>query len=175
MKLFKKLLLHKNEAGFSLIEIMVSIVITGFIGLGATISSLQVLTETSRNEDYTTASRNTMNAVFWISRDAQMAQTISGVAGFPETSALSLTWEDWNNSSHNATYSVQNGRLFRSYNVDGNINQSLIAEFINTSPDSTNCTSVNGTLILTITSSVGEGSRVVNVTRVREMTARPRL
>jgi prepilin-type N-terminal cleavage/methylation domain-containing protein len=174
MKLFKKLLLHKNEAGFSLIEIMVSIVITGFIGLGATISSLQVLTETSRNEDYTTASRNTMNAVFWISRDAQMAQTISGVAGFPETSSLSLTWEDWNNSSHNATYSVQNGRLFRSYDVDGNINQSLIAEFINTSPDSTNCTSVNGTLILTITSSVGEGSRVVNVTRVREMTARPR-
>jgi Tfp pilus assembly protein PilW len=175
MKHLKRLLSYKKETGFSLIEIMISIVITGFIGLGATISSLQVMTETSRNKNYTAASRNAMNAVFWISRDAQMAQTISGVFGFPETSDLSLSWMDWDNNSHNATYSVQNGQLLRIYDVDGNVTESVIAEFINVSPESTNCTSVNGTLVLTITSSVGEGSKVVDVTRVREMTARPRL
>jgi len=159
----------------TLIEILVSLAITSLIGLGASVSSFQVINVTSRNNDYTTASRNAMNAVYWISRDAQMAQIISGVPGFPQTADLSLSWMDWNNSSHNATYSLENGSLKRSYNVDGQITETLIAEYINSSPDSTNCTSVNGTLMLRITSSVGEGSRIIDVTRVRTMTARPNL
>jgi prepilin-type N-terminal cleavage/methylation domain-containing protein len=171
----KTKLFCKNESGFTLIEILVSLAITAFIGLGATMSSTQVLNETSRNNDYTTASRHAMNAVYWISRDAQMAQTISGATGFPQTSDLSLAWVDWENSSHNAIYSLENGQLHRSYNVDGQITGTLIAEYINPAINLTNCTSVNGTLTLTITSSVGEGSRVVDVTRIREMTARPKL
>jgi type II secretory pathway component PulJ len=171
----KTRLFKKNEAGVTLIETLVSLAITALIGLGAAMSSSQVLTQTSRNEDYTTASRNVMNAVYWISRDAQMAQTISGVTGFPGTADLSLTWVEWDNSSHNATYSIENGRLLRTYNVDGEITETLIAEYINPSSNMTSCVSVNGTLTLTITSSVGEGSRVVNVTRIRAMTARPKL
>ena len=169
-------LLNKNEAGFTLIEIMVSLAITGLIGLGATMSSAQVLNETARNNDYTTASRNAMNAVYWISRDAQMAQVISGATGFPGTSSLSLSWIDWNNSSHNATYSLSKRRdSLRSYNVDGQVTNTLVAEYINSSANMTSCVSDNGTLTLTITSSVGEGSKIVDVTRVREMTARPQL
>ena len=166
---------NRGQAGFTLIEVMVSIVITGFIGLGATMGSAQVLNETQRNNDYTTASRNAMNAVYWIGRDAQMAQTISGCPGFPRTSNLSLAWIDWNECSYNATYSLSNGKLTRSYNVDGQITNTIVAEFINPAANSTNCTSANGTLILTVTSSVGEGSKVVNVTRTRQMTARPQL
>jgi prepilin-type N-terminal cleavage/methylation domain-containing protein len=177
----KTKLCYKNEAGFTLIEILVSLAITALIGLGATMSIAQMLNQTARNNDFTTASRNAMNAVYWISRDAQMAQTISGVAGFPGTSDLSLAWVDWNNSSHNATYSMANDRLlrtYRTYNVDGQITETtetLIAEYINPSANMTSCVSVNGTLTLTITSSVGEGSRVVDVTRIRDMTSRPKL
>jgi type II secretory pathway component PulJ len=168
-------LLRQNEAGLTLIEILVSLAITSLIGLGAAMSSAQVLNETSRNNDYTTASRSAMNAVHWISRDAQMAQVISGYAGFPLTSDLSLAWIDWNNCSHNATYSLEDGQLRRIYSVDGDITETLIAEYINSGADMTYCTSENGTLTLTITGSVGEGSRVVDVTRIREMTARPKL
>jgi prepilin-type N-terminal cleavage/methylation domain-containing protein len=168
-------LFNKKDCGFTLIEIMVSLAITGLIGLGAAMSSAQVLNETSRNNNFTTASRNVMNAEYWIGRDAQMAQFISGVAGFPGTSALSLSWLEWDNSSHNATYSLQNGRLLRTYTIDGQSTQTLAAEYINANPNMTYCTSFNGTLILTITSSVGEGSKVVNVTRKREMTSRPKL
>ena len=175
MMFLKKKLFHKNESGMTLIEIMVSMAITSLIGLGASVSSLQVLNETSRNNDYTAASRNAMNAIFWIGRDAQMAQVISGAAGFPETADLSLAWEDWNNSSYNVTYSLENGRLLRTYTVDGQSTEFPVAEYINSSSNMTYCTSDNGTLVLTITSSVGEGSKIINITRVREMTARPQL
>jgi prepilin-type N-terminal cleavage/methylation domain-containing protein len=170
---FKKF--NQCQAGLTLIEVMVSIVITGFIGLGATMGSAQVLNETQRNNDYTTASRNAMNAVYWIGRDAQMAQIISGWSDFPRTSNLSLAWTDWNNCSYNTTYSVSNGSLMRSFNANGTVTDTLVAQYINTAATSTNCTSFNGTLTLTITSSVGEGSKVVDITRVRQMTARPQL
>jgi prepilin-type N-terminal cleavage/methylation domain-containing protein len=168
-------LFHRHQAGFTLIEMMVSLVITGLIGLGAAVSIAQVLNETSRNTDYTAASRNAMNAVYWIGRDAQMAQEISGSAGFPATANLTLSWEDWNNSSYNVTYSLEDGKLFRDYTVDGQSTLSLIAESINANPAMTNCSADNGTLIVTITGSVGEGSKIIDVTRVREITPRPQL
>jgi prepilin-type N-terminal cleavage/methylation domain-containing protein len=174
--MFRKNKLHyKNESGFTLIETLVSLAITGLIGLGATMSIAQVCNETTRNDDFTTASRNVMNAIYWISQDAQTAQIISGVTGFPQTADLSLAWVDWDNSSHNATYSLENGQLKRSYNVDGQITMTLIAEYINPGANMTNCVSANGTLTLTITSSFGEGSRIVDVTRIREITCRPKL
>lgn len=174
--IFRKIkLFSKNEAGFTLIEVIVSLAITGFIGVGITMSIFQLLNQTTRNSDYTTASRNAMNAIYWIGRDAQMAQVITGVAGFPGTNSLSLSWEDWNNVSHNATYSLSNGALIRTYEVDNQSTETRIAEYISGNSTKTYCTSDNGTLILTITSSVGEGSKIIDVTRVREMTARPQL
>jgi prepilin-type N-terminal cleavage/methylation domain-containing protein len=164
-----------NQSGFTLIELMLSLLITALLGMGATISSFQVLNETTRNRDYTAASRNAMNAVFWIGRDAQMAEVISGTAGFPDTSDLSLAWTDWNNTSYNATYSLENGRLTRIFTAGTLTSETLVAEDINAADHKTFCTSDNGSLTLTITSSVGEGSKIIDVTRVRDMTARPRL
>ena len=173
--IFRKIkLFHKNQSGFTLIEVIVSMAITGFIGLGANMSIVQLLNETSRNNDFTTASRNAMNAIYWIGRDAQMAQVISGAAGFPGTNGLSLSWIDWDNGAHTAVYSIEDGQLWRNYTFDGTT-KTLIAEYINPSANMTSCTSVNGTLTLTITSSVGGGSRVIDVTRIRAMTARPLL
>jgi prepilin-type N-terminal cleavage/methylation domain-containing protein len=165
----------KEQAGYTLIELMAAMVITGLIGLGATIASSQVLTQTSKNTDYTTANRNTMNAIHWISRDAMMAQTMDGFDDFPQTGNLSLSWVEWDSTVHTANYSLENGNLFRIYSDGSQVTQTFIAEYINPDTNSTFCSSDNGVLIVTITSSVGEGSRVVNVTRVREITSRPNL
>jgi len=167
--------LYKNQAGFTLIELIAAVVISGLIGLGATIASGQVLNETSRNNDYTTASRNAMNAIHWISRDAMMAQSINGTEGFPQYENLSLSWIEWDNSVHSANYSLENGILRRIYSDGSQVTSTVIAKNINPNDDVTNCASFNGTLTLTITSSVGEGDRVVDVTRVRKITARPGL
>ena len=81
-----RLALH-SQKGFTLIEVLAVLVITSIIGLGATITTLQVLSQGSQNNDYTTASRHAMNAIYWVSRDAQMSQTVTpgGGDGFPLT------------------------------------------------------------------------------------------
>jgi len=165
----------KEQAGYTLIELMAAMVITGLIGLGATISTFQVLTQTSKNSDYVTANRNAMNALHWISRDAMMAQTMNGVDDFPQNGTLSLSWVEWDNTTHTANYSLENGSLFRIYSDDSQVTRTLVAEYINPDVNSTFCSSDNGVLTVTITSSVGEGSRVVDAKRVRETVLRPEL
>jgi prepilin-type N-terminal cleavage/methylation domain-containing protein len=166
---------HKNRAGFTLIEILVTLVITGLIGLGASIASAQVLNQTSKNTDYTTASRNAMNAIHWISRDALMAQTINGTTGFPLTQDLSMKWTGWNNSSYTANYTLASGQLQRIYSDSTVVTTTVIAEHINPDMTSADISSDNVTITLTVTSSVGEGDRVIDVTRVREIASRPKL
>jgi prepilin-type N-terminal cleavage/methylation domain-containing protein len=165
----------KNRAGFTLIEMIAAIAITGIISMGVSLAIGQVLNQTTRNNDYTTASRNAMNALHWISRDALMAQTINGTAGFPLTQDLSLKWSGWNNSSYTANYTVTNGQLRRIYSDGTNVTTTVIAEYINPAEGMTSCVSNNGTVTITITSSVGEGAKVIDITKVCEISSRPDL
>ena len=166
---------NKEQAGYTMIELMAALVITGLIGLGATVASSQTLNQTSKNTDYTTANRNTMNAIHWISRDAMMAQTVDGYDDFPQTGNLSLSWVEWDNTTHTANYSLVDSKLMRIYSDGGQVRETLIAEYINRDANSTYSSSDNGVLTVTITSSVGEDARVVDVKRVREIALRPKL
>lgn len=169
-------LFSQDQKGFTLIEMLASLAIAGLVGLGATIANAQVMEQTARNNDYTTASRHTLNALQWLSRDIQMAQTVAGADGFPATSNLTLTWVEWDNTVNQVDYSVVNGQLWRSFSVDGgDPGLTLVAEYINSDPEMTNCVSDNGTLTIEITGSVGAGSTIVNVTKVREIVSRPKL
>lgn len=168
--------LKKNQNGFTLLELTVSLAIIGFICLGATIANAQVINQTSRNDDYTTASRQALNAVHWISRDAQMSHSINGTAGFPLSENLTMSWTKWDNSEHEAIYYLQNNTLRRSYSVNGSVPEvTVIAEYINDDEDLTNCTSVNGILTIKITSTVGENDRVVNFTKEANIVSRPNI
>jgi len=174
--IFRRLnLFHKNRAGFTLIEMLAAIAITGIIAIGVSIATGQVMNQTTRNNDYTTASRNAMNALHWMSRDALMAQTISGADGFPITEALSMKWTGWDNSSYTANYTLTNGQLRRIYSDGTNVITTLIAEYINPDSEKTSCVSDNGTITITITSTVGSGDKVIDITKVREISSRPNL
>ena len=175
MKIRLPALFRRGQAGFTLVEMTVALALTGFIGLGVSIATAQVCTQTSRNSDYTTASRHAMNAVHWIGRDIQMAQTVNGSAGFPATSDLVLSWTGWDNSTYSVNYSVIDGTLRRVFSGGSSQTQTVIAEFVSADVASTNCTSDNGTIVFTVTTSVGEGANAVSVTRSREISSRPHL
>ena len=147
----------------------------GLIGLVATMANAQVLIQTSKNSDYTTASRQTLNAVHWISCDAQMAQDIepdAGVSGFP----LTLQWLAWDHSDNEVIYSLQNGKVIRSYSTDnGTPVVYMVAEYISENTSQTYCSFSDGILTLMMTGSVGEGANTTNVTKVRHIASRPNL
>ena len=145
-------------------------------------ATVQVLNQGSRNSDYTTASRHIMNAIYWISRDAQMAQIVAptGDSGFP----LTLLWIEWDNSSHNVTYSIVNNELRRSYYIAGGgaPKENLIAQYINWVQNATSNTTVervvsdNVVMVkVKVAAIVGTGSRAVSITKEREIIPRPGL
>jgi hypothetical protein len=132
--------------------------------------------QTVRNNDYTVANHQVLNAMKWICRDAQMAQVITGWEDFPAASNLTLSWITWDNVSVQAVYSVTDGELRRTYTFGDNPPVvTLIAQYVKIDPASSYCTWDDEALVVTLTGSVGEGIRVVNVTRLNTAVSRPNL
>jgi len=155
---------------------LVSVTLTAMLSLGASMASAQVLNETARNTDYTTASRQAMNAIYWISQDAQMAQVTLGTDVFPDAGDLVFSWTTWENEVDTVVYSITGSELRRSYSVNGGEPvEIVVAGYINPDPGLTGCVMDDGRLSLKVTASVGEGDTVVNVTRTRDTISRPNL
>jgi len=163
-----------NQEGFTLIEVIAVVVITGLIGSGVAMATMQVVDQGSRNSGYAAASRHTLNAVQWISRDTQMSQAVEpdGASGFP----LTLGWTEWDNSEHEIIYSLEEDKLKRSYSIDcGTPSEIVVAQYINSVSENTTCEFTSGILTLQVTTTVGEGRHALSVTKVREIIPRPGL
>ena len=175
--------LHKNQAGYTLIELIAVLAISSIISLGALMSNGQVITQTVRNNDFTTANRHVLNAIQWISKDAQMAQEVSGYylstdnTGFPVDANLIFYWETWDNHDRQIVYSIDNeGHLKRSSTTDGGgLQEMLVAQYLRA--DSTNCTwytdNQTSQLTLTVTGVVGEEKSPAVVTKQKTVSPRP--
>ncbi len=179
-RIFRKIkLFRRGQAGFTLIELAATLGICGIIGVGVTMANAQVINQTVKNNDYTTANRQVLNAMRWISRDAQMAETIKNWEDFPASGNLTFTWETWDNLDVEAVYSVDSEHeLRRTYTVEGNPPQvNLIAQYVGIDPLLSSCDwdDDTGELTLTLTGTVGEGAHVVNVTRLGTTANRSKL
>ena len=147
--------LFKDQKGFTLIEMIITIAIAGIIGGAATLAVHQVITIPTISNNHHNAINQVRNAVHWISRDAVMANTVNDSP--PGGEFLELTWDSWDGSSHNCTYSLLNSsnglkNLWRNY--DGQ--QTMIAQYID--PDNTDCDwdMLEGILAVNVTAQVGD-------------------
>ncbi len=128
-----------GEKGFTLLELLVSVAITGLITVAAGSAMFQIFRGTGSNNDYMTAVRQVQNAGFWISRDAQRADSVNTTAN--ETAFLTIRWTEWvapnNPVYHSANYTFENlgggigtlKRIHKSSSV-GTSDQTLIAQYI---------------------------------------------
>jgi len=83
-----------GEKGFTLLELLVSLAIIPLVALSASATMFQISKSTDRNRDYMTAVRQVQNAGYWISRDAQMANSITTNTTLPDF--LTIGWTEWN-------------------------------------------------------------------------------
>jgi len=165
-------LINKNQKGFTLIELMVAIAISSVITGGITMTIFQVIIGSARTNNHMIAVRQAQNAGYWVSHDAQMAQSIR--IGDDPATFLTLTWTDWDGTQNVVTYTLENmtggsKQLKRSRSFNGTLETSIAAQFIDTTK--TKCGfSGGGTFTLldtndafTISSGVGADSGTITV------------
>lgn len=160
---------HKEPAGFTLIEVLVATAITGLLGVGVSMATYQALNISAASSNHIAALKQVENAAHWLKRDAQMAQYItpSGAAGFP----VELSWVEWNNDTHEVTYTLSSGNLMRSHSFNGGPETTtLIAQ--NITEDTTNCQYSEGVFGFEITVQLN-GVRPVSQTCQAQVIPRP--
>ena len=163
--------LHKDQRGLTIIELLVVIILTGLITAAITTTFFQVFDMNARTANHMSALSQVQHAGKLVSEDILEAQEIdpspSGPAEF-----LKLSWNS--TVPHEVTYTLEDGELWRSESIDGDLTTTRVAEYID--PDQTSveppaaCQFPNcGVYEFTVTATVGEESE----TRIYRVQPRP--
>jgi len=157
-------LIHKNQKGLTLIEVILAVAILAVIGVVIQAVIVQIV-QSNRTSNHMVAVRQVQQAGHRVSQDCIQAQNINTsnvTGGFP----LTLNWTTWQGAEvHEVGYTLINpsGGLYqleRKETVDTNTTTAVVAQYIyfnTTSPNSTEC-SWNATekvLTLNVTAVVG--------------------
>jgi prepilin-type N-terminal cleavage/methylation domain-containing protein len=176
MKILEKIKTTKhNQHGFTLIELLIGLVITAIIGTVVMVSLSQIMGVGESNKNRVTAINQVENALQYVNKDVQVANTItldpSSGSGFP----VSLIWKTWDNKTCKVVYTTENGNMIRRYyenDMNLPVAVNLVAYSIDiSSPGQTNCNYVNNLFTLKLTSTVG-AYKPISVTRTIKITPR---
>jgi len=142
--------MKQGEKGFTHIELIVAITIIALISGATAMATFQVFHGTERSNNHMTAVRQVHNAGYWISRDTQMAQSVTtDNLTLPDFLVLSWTERDYADEPtyHSVTYFFEDltdgiGKLKRSHWSSAGANeQTLVAQYIYYDPDDPDDTS----------------------------------
>lgn len=172
--------MKQGKNGFTLIEVVIATTIIALITSAATTATIQVFRDTERNNNHITAVRQVQNAGYWISRDTQMAQSVTA-ENLTQPDFLALSWTDINSGDkYQVIYTLENmpesklKKLQRNLFVNGETSSiTFVAKYIVYDYEKTKCEFANGTLTLTITATVSDGSSTESETRTCTVTPRP--
>lgn len=137
--------MKSGEKGFTLVELLIAISIMVLVSASAGSAIFQVMKNMDGNNDYASAVHQVENAGYWISRDAQMATSVTT----PLTSSnfLTINWAEWNAAGdptyHSARYFLEGltngvGKLKRVHSSGGANQTTLIATYIYFNPGDNN-------------------------------------
>jgi len=113
-----------KQKGFTLIEILVVMAVSGMVMAVALLTIYQIVWGTERSNDQVMALTDAHYAAMWLKWDLQMAQNTNLADGNPvPKSSVSLSWIDntgfvaANESAHSSNYTLSGTELLR--NCDG--------------------------------------------------------
>ena len=170
--------IDKNQLGFTMMELAIAMVISGIISGTVTMTIFQVFDTSGRTSHHMTAISEVRSAGYWVSHDVLMAQDLvlsDEAVDDPDGSRFpfTVTWSDWTSTEeHTVVYSIVDDELQRAHSINsGAATVAVVAEFID--PENTGCEYSDGTLVFTVTVTVGAGSAAQTETRVYEIVPRP--
>ncbi|MFC1937482.1 type II secretion system protein [Chloroflexota bacterium] len=114
-----------NQKGFTLIELMLVMAISGVLLSGLVVSIYRVSWGTIHTNADNVALSEINNAALWLKKDAQMSQTTNLTDGAPAETTLELYWTDYTGwatdetRNHSSTYSLSGTELLRTH--DGTV------------------------------------------------------
>jgi prepilin-type N-terminal cleavage/methylation domain-containing protein len=110
-----------SQLGFTLVELMIAIAISGFIVVGSLVLLGHMIIVTAENRDETMAVLQVQYVGFWVSEDVVQAQSVELGAynGFP----LRVEWTEWDGDVNEVIYSFspegEVWTLMREHRVNG--------------------------------------------------------
>jgi prepilin-type N-terminal cleavage/methylation domain-containing protein len=142
-----------SRRGFTLLETLLAVFIAGIMSIGISMTIQQMISVDSMNKTRLTTVKQVENAIFYLSRDVQMAQTVQlgPNSGFP----LTLRWTEWDNTTSLVVYSVGGNQLQRTLTVNSDPATTLVlARNIDPASDQTNIQYSSGTLTGKVTAAI---------------------
>jgi prepilin-type N-terminal cleavage/methylation domain-containing protein len=150
--------LHKDQRGFSIIELLVVVVLTGLVTTAITTTFFQVFNMNTRTANHMSALSQVQQAGKIVSEDILQAQEVE-----PNPTTGEFFILGWNSTgpheTHEVTYTLEDGELWRSESIDDvEATHTRVAEYIDSDPTMTSCDLDGEVLIFKVTATVGAGT-----------------
>jgi prepilin-type N-terminal cleavage/methylation domain-containing protein len=160
----------KNQRGFTIMELLMVIALTGIITAAITTTVFQVYNINTRTANHMVAVSQVQQAGKLVSQDVLQSQTVDpdNDPGTPELEVFTLSWTDWATAYvHKVVYTLvdmSSGEwkiLWREHYVKEDSSFELdsttsVAEYID--PDQTSLAPEDGAWVFTVTARVGDES-----------------